>query len=182
LTTPRHIAMRFAPQANADDWSWIVHSGLIQMPLDWEACLIVSALIMNRSILSLLVAAGVFGALSACGFTEDCQSMNFSTLAQANRMRIATNHDKTLRETTDQAEIAALVKFVSARTDSWCKPWAGVPVGLARAELYSDKKFLGAVSLGSNFAGAGAWRVRALEKAEREEFLRIFAVPDPYAK
>ena len=142
----------------------------------------VSALIMNRSIFHFLVMVGVFGTLSACGFAEDCQSMNFSLLAQASRMRIATNHDKTLRESTDQAEIASLVKFVSARTDSWCKPWEGVPIGLARAELYSDKKFLGAVSLGANFAGAGQWRVRTLERAERAELLRIFAIPDPYPK
>jgi hypothetical protein len=53
---------------------------------------------------------------------------------------------------------------------------------LARAELYADEKYLGAVSLGANFAVAGQWRVRALEKAEREELLRIFAIPDPYAK
>ena len=97
-------------------------------------------------------------------------------------MRIATNHDKPLRETTDQTEIAALVKFVSARTDGWCTPWAGIPIGLAHAELYADKKFLGAVSLGSNFAGAGQWRVRALEKTERDELLHIFAISDPYAK
>ena len=108
--------------------------------------------------------------------------MNFSSLAQANRMRIATNHDKTLRETTDKTEIALLVKYVSARTDGWCKPWAGAPIGLVRAELYADKKFLGAVSLGANFAGAGQWRVRTLEKTEREELLHIFAISDPYVK
>jgi len=137
---------------------------------------------MNHSIFRLILVVGVFGALSACGFAEDCKSLNFSSLAQANLMRIATNHDKTLRETTDQAEIASLVKFVSARTDSWCTPRAGVPIGLVRAELYSDKKFLGVVSLGPNFAGAGQWRVRTLEKAEREKLLHIFAVSDPYAK
>jgi len=37
-------------------------------------------------------------------------------------------------------------------------------------------KFLGEVSLGANFAGAGQWRVRSLEEAEREELLRIFAI------
>jgi hypothetical protein len=137
---------------------------------------------MSRSIFRLLVVIGFFGTFSACGFAEDCQNVNFSSLAQANRMRIATNHDKTLRETTDQAEIASLVTFVSARTNSWCKPWAGVPIGLARAELYLDKKFLGAVSVGANFAGAGQWRVRTLERAEREELLRIFGISDPYAK
>ena len=41
-------------------------------------------------------------------------------------------------------------------------------------------KFLGEVSLGANFAGAGQWRVRSLEEAEREELLRIFAITDPY--
>lgn len=137
---------------------------------------------MSRSLFHTLLLAGIVGTLSACGLAGDCQSMKFSSLAQANRMRISTNHDKTLRETTDRAEIASLVKFVSARTDSWCKPWAGVPIGLARAELYSDKTFLGAVSLGSNFAGAGQWRVRTLEKAEREELLHIFGIADPYAK
>ena len=137
---------------------------------------------MRRPIVHFFVVAGVLGTLAACGFAEDCQSMNFSSLAQANRMRISTNHDKTLRETTDRTEIASLVKFVSARTDGWCKPWAGVPIGLARAELYADKKFLGAVSLGSNFAVAGQWRVRALEKTEREKLLHIFAISDPYEK
>ena len=140
------------------------------------------ALIMCRSVFRLLVTICISGMLAACGFAEDCQSLDFSSLAHANRMRIATNHDKTIRETTDQAEIAALVKFISVRTESWCKPWAGIPIGLARAELYADKKLLGSVSLGSNFAGAGQWRVRILEKSEREELLHIFAISDPYAK
>ena len=108
--------------------------------------------------------------------------MSFSSLAQANRMRIANNHDKTLRETTDKAEIASIANFVSARTDGWCIPWAGTPIGLVRAELYSDNKLLGSISLGSNFVGAGQWRVRSLETAEREELLKILAVSDPYVK
>ena len=137
---------------------------------------------MSCSIFRSLVAVGISGTLAGCGFAEDCQNMNFSSLAQADRMRITTNHNKTLRETTDKTEIGALVKFVSARTDGWCKPWAGIPIGLASAELYEDKKFLGAVSLGSNFVGAGQWRVRILEKTERDELLHIFAISDPYAK
>lgn len=137
---------------------------------------------MNRSILPSLIVVGVLGTLSACGFAEDCQSMDFSSLAQANLMWIATNNDKTLRETTDKTEITSLVQFVSARTDSWCKPWTGVPIGLVRAELYSDSKLLGVVSLGPNFIGAGQWRVHHLERAEREELLRIFSISDPYAK
>jgi hypothetical protein len=133
-------------------------------------------------ILRFIFVIGILSTLTSCGITEDCRSINFSSLAQANRMRIATNHDKTIRETTNQAEIASLVKFVSSRTDNWCKPWAGVPIGKARAELYAGKKFLGSISLGANFAGAGSWRVRVLEKPEREELLRIFAISDPYSK
>lgn len=123
---------------------------------------------MSRLIFRSLVVGSVFGTLAGCGFAEDCQSMNFSSFAQAERMRIAINHDKTLRETTNPTEIAVLVKFVSARTDGWRKPWAGIPIRLVHAELYADKKFLGAISPGSNFAGAGQWRVRALENTERD--------------
>jgi hypothetical protein len=137
---------------------------------------------MSRSLVHTLLLAGMVTTFSASSVAEDCQSINFSSLAQANRMRIATNHDETLRETSVPAEIASLVKFFSARTDQWCKPWAGVPIGRARAELYLGKKFLGAVSLGSNFAGAGQWRVRSLEKPEREELLRLFGIADPYTK
>ena len=95
-------------------------------------------------------------------------------------MRIATNHDKTVRETTNQTEITALVRFITTRKDDWCQPWYGTPVGLMRAELYSDKKFLGTVSLGSNFMGNGMWRVRTIKESDRQDLLLIFAVDDPY--
>ena len=95
-------------------------------------------------------------------------------------MRIATNHDKTVRETTNQTEITALVRFITIRKDDWCQPWCGTPVGLMRIELYSDKKSLGAVSRGSNFTGIGMWRVRTIKESDRHDLLRIFAVDDPY--
>lgn len=138
---------------------------------------------LAHQLLRWLVAAGTSVSVTGCGIASDCKDLElFSSFAQANRMRIATKHDKTIRETTDPREIATLLRFVAARKDDWCKPWFGTPIGLVRAELYADKKFLGSISLGSNFIGTGMWRVRSIEQSERQDLLRIFSVEDPYAK
>jgi hypothetical protein len=117
-----------------------------------------------------------------CSIAEDCKDLEFSSLSSADKMRIVTNHGKAIRETKDQSEISSLVRFVSARKDKWCIPWYGSPIGSVRAELYSDKRLLGTISVGKNFIGAGMWRVRSITQPEREEILLIFAVDSRYAE
>jgi hypothetical protein len=117
--------------------------------------------------------------LAGCDYINNCQSIKFDGLRDANRMRITTNHDKTLRETTSPEEIASLLRFVSARSDNWCQPWFGSPIGSVKAQLYKDQKFLGSISLGPNFVSAGSWLSRKMSTAERQELLRIFGVADP---
>ena len=118
--------------------------------------------------------------LASCDAMSKCRDLKFEALSEANRMRISTNHDKTLRETTNPEEIQELLRFVSVRTVKWCQPWYGTPIGKVRANLYKDGEYLGAISLGPNFMGAGMWFIRRISAGERRELLRIFNVPDPY--
>jgi hypothetical protein len=139
------------------------------------------SLVINN-LLRLLTWTSISMLAMGCSIAEDCKDLEFSSLDLADKMRIVTNHGKSIRETKDQSEISSLVRFVSARKNKWCIPWYGSPIGSVRAELYSDNRLLGSISMGRNFIGAGMWRVRSITQPEREELLLIFAVENRYAE
>lgn len=138
----------------------------------------------NGSLLRLLVAAGTLLAVAGCGSNVviDCTALDFSSLEKpTSRLRIVDRHGEPIRETDRRTDIEALLRFVAARPDAWCRPLDETPVGWLGVELYMGNFLQDTFQIGPSFIGVGHWRIRNIDLAERQELLRLLGVADPYA-
>jgi hypothetical protein len=134
---------------------------------------------------SLLAVATLALATNGCTIGARCSDMEFARLRPADRVLITTNMNETLRTITDPASVAALVSFAEAHASDWEVPWYGPPGALVRANFYAGNRFLGDLGVGSTFLsaqGCGDFPSRPVSADDRAVVMRMFGVPDPYAK
>jgi len=111
--------------------------------------------------------------------------MQFARLQPADRVLITTSMNETLRTISDPASVAALISFAEAHATGWEVPWYGPPGALVRANFYAGNRFLGDLGVGSDFVsaqGCGDFPSRPISAEDRAIVMRMFGVPDPYAK
>ncbi|HET7832801.1 MAG TPA: hypothetical protein VFK88_07545 [Gallionella sp.] len=110
--------------------------------------------------------------------------MKWERLAQTDRIVISDSLGREKRTIQDKATIEKITAFALSYRSGWETPWGGTPVALVRADFYVGSKFLGDLSVGSNFLtaqGCGYFQSLKVSAQEREAVMSLFAVKDPYS-
>ena len=81
---------------------------------------------------------------------------------------------------SEPGRVAAIVAFANRLRSGWGKPWAGVPVGDARAVFYREQEVRGSLGVGVDFFETqriGDFFARRAEPGEAVEFRKLLGIP-----
>ncbi len=111
---------------------------------------------------SVIMAAAATAVAAGLGCAARAHRIDFTLLADANRVEVRNSSSDLLKTITDPSQIRVAAEFIRQFESGWRDPASGVRVPVVMLRFYKDTRFVGAYGIGDDYVvsdppTAGFW-------------------------